>query len=84
MNSGHWPLYRYDPRRVEEGLNPLQLDSKAPTITIEQYESMQNRFNILIKSQPERAGALLSQAQSAVKARFEEYSRRAAPYTNGQ
>jgi len=84
VDSGHWPLYRYDPRRIEEGLNPLQLDSRAPSISIKQFESMQNRFNILSKSQPQRAEALLVQAQSAAKANFQEYSRRAAPYTNEQ
>jgi len=83
VDSGHWPLYRYDPRRSGQGLNPLQLDSKAPSISIKQFESMQNRFNILSKSQPQRADALLAQAQGAAKANFEEYSRRAAPYTNG-
>jgi len=84
VNSGHWPLYRYDPRRTAEGLNPLQLDSKAPTIPLKQFESMQNRFNILIKSSPERAGELLEHAQNDTKVRFGEYQRRAAPYTNGE
>ena len=84
VDSGHWPLYRHDPRRIAKGLNPLQLDSKAPSISIKQFESMQNRFNILLKSRPERADALLEQAQSAASAQFQEYSRRATPYTNGQ
>jgi len=84
VDSGHWPLYRYDPRRFAEGKNPLQLDSKAPSISIKQFEQMQNRFNILIKSRPDRADMLMAEAQSAAKAHFEEYSRRAAPYTNGQ
>ncbi len=35
--SGHWQLYRYDPRRAASGQNPLQLDSKAPTIDFSDY-----------------------------------------------
>jgi len=82
VNSGHWPLYRYDPRRAAEGLNPLQLDSKAPTIPLKQFEAMQNRFNILTKSRPDRASALLEAAQSDARAHFEEYQRRAKPYAD--
>jgi pyruvate-ferredoxin/flavodoxin oxidoreductase len=80
VESGHWPLYRYDPRRAMKGLNPLQLDSKAPKIPLEQYMQMENRFKILTKSNPERAAALLNQAQEAANDRYDEYARRAKPY----
>jgi len=80
VESGHWPLYRYDPRRAAKGLNPLQLDSKAPKIPLTSYTGMENRFKILSKSQPKRAEALLSKAQEAANDRYEEYTRRAQAY----
>ncbi len=80
VESGHWPLYRYDPRRVTEGLNPLQLDSRPPKIPLKSYVELENRFKMLMKSQPERARSLLQQAQAAATARYQEYARRAKPY----
>ncbi len=79
VNSGHWPLYRFDPRRKQNGENPLQLDSKAPSLSLEQFQSTQNRFNVLTKSQPDRARDLHQQAQQATTARFEKYQRLAEP-----
>jgi pyruvate-ferredoxin/flavodoxin oxidoreductase len=77
VQSGHWPLYRFDPRRAAEGLNPFQLDSHAPKIPLEEYEAKENRFQILRKSHPERAAMLLAQAQQAVERRYQAYSQRA-------
>ena len=62
VDCGHWPLYRFDPRQGDAGKNPLQLDSKAPTISFEEFASQENRFKVLLKSQPEVAKKL--QAQS--------------------
>ena len=64
--SGHWPLYRYDPRRTAEGKNPLQLDSKSPSIPLKEYIYNENRYRILTKSNPEAARHLLDGAQKAV------------------
>ena len=72
-HSGHWPLYRYDPRRNLEGKNPLQLDSKAPKIPLKDYIYQENRYRILTKSNPEAAADLLAQAQKAVNERWERY-----------
>ncbi len=80
VESGHWPLYRFDPRRAAEGLNPLQLDSKPPKIPLEEYIGEENRFRMLMKSQPERAARLLEQAQKAVTRRYESYARLAKPF----
>ncbi|MBU0717103.1 MAG: pyruvate:ferredoxin (flavodoxin) oxidoreductase, partial [Planctomycetes bacterium] len=80
VDSGHWPLYRFDPRRTAEGLNPLQLDSKPPTIPLKAYVETENRFRTLMQSHPERAAMLLEHAQQVVDARQREYQRRAQPY----
>jgi len=59
---GHWPLYRFDPRLKEQGKNPLQLDSKAPTISFEEYAYGENRYRTLRQSKPEAAERLLKLA----------------------
>ena len=46
-DSGHWPLLRYDPRKVEQGQNPIKLDSKAPSIPYEQFARTETRFTML-------------------------------------
>ncbi len=84
VESGHWPLYRYDPRRISQGLNPLQLDSKAPITPIKEYMETENRFKMLMKNQPERAAALAEHAQSVVDRRYQEYERRAQPYAENK
>ena len=76
--SGAWMLYRYDPRLALEGKNPLQIDSKPPSIPLEEYAYKETRFKMLTKSQPERAKALLASAQQDVIAHYNYYSQLAA------
>ena len=76
--SGHWPLFRYDPRLTDEGKNPLQLDSKDPSISFEDYAYGENRFRVLKKSQPEVAEKLMKQATKETSARFDLYKKLAA------
>ncbi len=59
VESGHFPLYRYNPALAEKGENPLKLDSKAPKIPYEQYTYNETRFKMLTKSNPEAARELL-------------------------
>ncbi len=61
---GHWPLYRFDPRLTDQGKNPLQLDSKPPTLDPEEYFYGENRYRILKQSKPEIAAELLILAKS--------------------
>ncbi|WP_457665260.1 pyruvate:ferredoxin (flavodoxin) oxidoreductase [Thiolapillus sp.] len=70
VNSGHWPLYRYDPRRREKGLNPLQLDYKKPSVPLKDYYQTEARFAMLWRSHPQEADAFLSLQQEAVLERF--------------
>ena len=71
--SGHWPLVRFNPDLMKEGKNPLQLDSKDPTISYEEYAYGENRFRSLTKSNPEAAKMLLEKAQKEVKFRYNLY-----------
>jgi pyruvate-ferredoxin/flavodoxin oxidoreductase len=47
VDAGYWMLYRYDPRLIEAGRKPLQLDSKAPSIALEDYFENENRFRLV-------------------------------------
>ncbi len=78
VDSGAWVLYRYDPRRKDEGLNPLQLDSKEPTLPMEEYMYQETRFRMLKQSDPERAEWLLKMAEKDAVARWNQYKQMAA------
>jgi len=71
VNSGYWPLYRYNPELADQGQNPFILDSAPPKISFEEYAYQQNRFKMLTKSKPEMAKALLELAQKDVKEKWE-------------
>jgi len=73
VQSGHWPLLRYDPRRVEAGDNPLRLDSPPPSIPYRDYVMSETRFNMLWRSHPEDAERFLAQAQHDVNTRYHHY-----------
>ncbi len=68
--SGHFPLYRFNPALREQGRNPLRLDSKAPAISFAEQAEMENRFKVLMKTDPGRAAELLARADAEYKARF--------------
>ncbi|MFH2138491.1 MAG: pyruvate:ferredoxin (flavodoxin) oxidoreductase [Candidatus Omnitrophota bacterium] len=73
VDSGYWVLLRFNPDLEKEGKNPLQLDSKEPTIPLEEYIYQENRFKALKLMNPERAKMLLDLSQAEVKARFKRY-----------
>ena len=76
--SGFWPLYRFDPRLAEQGTNPLQLDSKDPSIPLEEYAYNETRYKMLTKTNPAAAKRLLELAQSDANSRWKTYQRMAA------
>jgi pyruvate-ferredoxin/flavodoxin oxidoreductase len=76
--SGYWPLMRYNPALREEGKNPFQLDSKAPSIPLKQYAYHEARYTMLARSHPEVAKNLLEEAQDDVERSWRVYSGRAA------
>lgn len=73
VDSGYWPLLRYNPDLAKEGKNPLQLDSKPPAISLEEYVYNETRYSMLLKSKPEQAKILLKQAQEDVLSRWALY-----------
>ncbi len=78
VSSGYWPLYRYNPALVAEGRNPLQLDSKSPTTSFEDYAYGENRYKVLQKANPEAAAVLMKKASAWTASRFEYYQKLAA------
>jgi pyruvate-ferredoxin/flavodoxin oxidoreductase len=78
VDSGAWVLYRYDPRLAEEGRNPLQLDSRAPKIPLQDYAYHETRFKMLTQAKPKEAERLLELAQQDVNSRWQMYQQLAS------
>jgi pyruvate-ferredoxin/flavodoxin oxidoreductase len=78
VESGRWLLYRYDPRKAEQGENPLMLDSRSPKRSLEEAMYSENRFKMLLRSNPEAAKTLLKQAREDVSTRWHMYQYLAA------
>jgi pyruvate-ferredoxin/flavodoxin oxidoreductase len=78
VDSAHWILYRYNPDLAKEGKNPLQLDSKPPSIDYADYAYGEVRFRTLKASMPERADYLLKQAQKDAIRRYNFYKQLAS------
>ncbi len=73
VDSGHWPLFRYDPRKTAAGENPLHLDSKPPSLPYRDFIGTETRFSVLAKTHPEDAERFLRLAQKHVETRFRLY-----------
>jgi pyruvate-ferredoxin/flavodoxin oxidoreductase len=82
VEAGRWLLYRYDPRRQEQGENPLLLDSRSPKLPVETAMYSENRFKMLTRSNPEAAKRLLQEAQNEVNSRWQMYQYLAARPAN--
>jgi pyruvate-ferredoxin/flavodoxin oxidoreductase len=84
VQTGHWTLYRYNPLLAEQGKNPLVIDSKAPSLPLEQYVYNETRYRMLLQSDEPRAEELLKQAKEHNKRRWEHYIELASePHHNG-
>lgn len=78
VQSGAWPLYRYNPDLLKEGKNPLILDSKDPTISVKDYAYNETRYRQLLQADETRAELLMSEAENDVRKRWELYKQMAA------
>jgi pyruvate-ferredoxin/flavodoxin oxidoreductase len=77
VDSGYWPLYRYNPKLSDENKNPFQLDSHGPKIPLEDYIYTEGRYRMLQQSDPEVAKFLLTQAQKSVNHKWQQYKQMA-------
>ncbi|MFQ5581310.1 MAG: pyruvate:ferredoxin (flavodoxin) oxidoreductase [Mariprofundaceae bacterium] len=73
VNSGHINLLRYDPRRTTQGKNPLQLDSKKPSIPFKEFAETETRFSMLWRTHPHAAERLMAKAQEEINERYHQY-----------
>ncbi len=78
VETGYWPLYRYNPELTDEGKNPFQLDSKPPKRPLRDYVYNETRYTMLVRSNPEAAEKLLKLAQHDVETKWQRYQDLAA------
>ncbi len=73
VNAGHWGLFRYDPRKIAEGENPLHLDSKEPSVPYRDFAMSETRFAVLERTHPDAAHRFMAAAQHQTRAKFHLY-----------
>jgi len=78
VESGGWPLLRYNPENAEQGKNPLKLDSKDPKVKFEEFAYNENRYKVLLQSYPDRAEDLMEKAIEDNDKRWNFYKQMAA------
>ena len=75
--AGYWHNFRFDPRRADNGENPFQLDSKAPTASYRDFIMGEVRYNSLTRSFPERAEKLFANAEKYAAEKYEKLKKMA-------
>ncbi len=83
VQSGAWPLYRFNPALAHEGKNPLTIDSKEPTISVQEYAYNESRYRMLLKSDEQRAEALMKLAEKDARQKWDLYRQMAAMIYEG-
>ena len=73
VQTGHWPLFRYNPAVAETGANPFSLDCKAPSLPLKKYAYNETRYTMLAHAHPEAAEELLHEAEADLKERWHRY-----------
>ncbi len=73
VQSGYWPLYRFNPALASEGKNPFLLDSRAPSVPFSRYADNETRYSMLAQSDPQRAATLRHQTEEDIHHHWEEY-----------
>ena len=74
VETGYWPLYRFDPRRAEKGGAPFKLDSSMPKGDLDTFLRNETRFRVVEQASPERYRELVDQAKANIAERFLLYS----------
>ena len=78
VQTGYWPLFRFNPTLSLQGKNPLQLDSRPPSLPLQKYMMNEVRFNILNHADADRAKKLLREAEGDVQSRWDLYEKLAS------
>src|SRR4030095_16333620 len=73
VDSGVWPLYRFDPRRIVKGEPPLHLDYGPPKAKVADYMRNESRFRVIERADPARYKGFLEESQLAGQRRYAVY-----------
>jgi pyruvate-ferredoxin/flavodoxin oxidoreductase len=73
VDSGYWPLFRYDPRRLAAGETPLKMDSPAPKVDLSAFVEGETRFKQVAMSNPEGYKQMMAQAQADIRDKYALY-----------
>jgi pyruvate-ferredoxin/flavodoxin oxidoreductase len=73
VESGVWPLYRFDPRRLVKGEPPLNLDYGPPKARVADYMRNESRFRVIERSDPDRFKHFLQESQAQADRRYSLY-----------
>jgi pyruvate-ferredoxin/flavodoxin oxidoreductase len=73
VDTGYWPLYRYDPRHAHAGEHPFRLDSRPPKLPVSEFMAKEARFAMLHRARPTEAAELAELAQHDVDERWHVY-----------
>ena len=76
--TGLWPLYRYNPTLADEGKNPLQLDSREPSVAVKDYAYNETRYRMLVQSDEARAEMLMNEATEFAQRKWDLYKQMAS------
>jgi pyruvate-ferredoxin/flavodoxin oxidoreductase len=75
--SGIWPIYRYNPDLIKLGKNPLTIDGKDPSVSVQEYAYNETRYRMLLQSDEQRAEKLMNLAKDDVTKRWALYKQMA-------
>jgi pyruvate-ferredoxin/flavodoxin oxidoreductase len=73
VDSGVWPLYRFDPRRLVKGEPPLHLDYGPPKGRVADYMRNESRFRMVERADPARYKHFVAESQAAAEKRYAVY-----------
>ena len=75
VETGYWPLYRYNPDLAAQGKNPFTLDSKPATGDYKEFILGENRYAALKQQFPEEAATLFARAEQEAKDKYDYYKK---------
>ncbi len=73
VQSGYWPLLRFNPELRKAGENPFLLDSQRPKMRLKDYAYRELRYRILSRTRPEVAEQLMEQAEETIRQKWSVY-----------
>ncbi|AHF91737.1 pyruvate-flavodoxin oxidoreductase [Opitutaceae bacterium TAV5] len=79
VDTGYWPLLRYNPLKAQQGQAPMTLDSPMPKESLDKFKASENRYQLLYRLHPDRAKKFAEQAQASVASNIEHYKQLTTP-----